>query len=202
MGNIYLIRHLKTKHNIDGVYMGQGIDPPILSQSIGGFEATLRRTEIASLKRNITIFSSPARRCLQTAEIIRKATCLETTVKIERAFAETDYGKFEGLNVAQIRERYPHLIDNWMYHPSRVTFPEGESFQQVQKRACGRFANLTYKNTGTVIIITHVDVIKLIVARVLQIQIDSKRYFCINNGSVTRLERNGEEIRVKYINVT
>lgn len=70
------------------------------------------------------VLSSPRRRALQTAEIAG----LGDQVEIDENLAEWNYGEYEGITSAQIREQVP----DWRIwtHP----MPGGESQQQVMAR--------------------------------------------------------------------
>ena len=48
-------------------------------------------------------------------------------------FRETDFGAWEGLTFAEVRERWPDEMANWMADP-QVAPPGGESFTPTSAR--------------------------------------------------------------------
>ncbi len=75
---------------------------------------------------------------------------------------ECDFGDWEGLTFAEVRERWPDELDRWLDSTS-VAPPGGESFQAVAKRVRGALATLRAAYpSGTVVVVSHVSPIKLI----------------------------------------
>lgn len=202
---VYLVRHLATELSGTGIYMGRSRDLPILKSTIPAFRERLERLFPRGLEETVLVFSSPSRRCFQTAEILTDALGTDRSVTVTTEFCETDYGDFEGKHLREIKETYPDLYSAWISTPSRVTFPRGESFRDVQERSFAKLLELLREHSEKVeasLIVTHVDVIKMIVSKVLSIPIDKKPYFYIHYGSFSCLEVEGEKIRVKYLNRT
>jgi len=201
---IYLVRHLPTEYNIFGVYMGRSCDLPILPAEEEPFQERVQRLFPGRIGEGVVFLSSPAQRCWQTAEILRDVLGLTVEILVAEEFNETDYGEFEGLHPRQIKIRWPGLYRTWMNAPSQIRFPGGESFVEVQERAFGKLRRLPqeYPQEGILFVITHVDVIKMIISRILSIPIDCKRNFCIDYGSFSLLESMGEGFRVRYLNRT
>ena len=201
---IYLVRHLPTKFNLSGVYMGRSFDIPIATSGVGGFRGRVGALFSQGVGEGVLVFSSPALRCQQTAEVLKDVLGLAVETFVVEAFDETDYGEFEGLHPRQIKARWSGLYHTWMNTPSQITFPGGESFEQVQERSYQKLLELLREcpeGIKTLFVITHVDVIKMLVSKVLSIPIDCKRSFCVDTGSFSLLESIGEEIRVRYLNL-
>jgi len=200
---VYLVRHLPTEYNVSGVYMGRSCDPPVIQAEIKGFQEGVQRLFPEGIRDRASLLSSPARRCQQTADILKDALGLTEDILVVEEFNETSYGEFEGLHPRQIKKRWPNLYRLWMNAPSQVKFPGGESFTEVQERSFEKLQKLLqeYPEEETLFVITHVDVIKMIISKVLSIPIDCKRNFCIDPGSFSLLESMGEEIRVRYLNL-
>lgn len=199
---LFLIRHLKTESNVNGVYMGRKLDPPIVQEYIPEFVNTIEALLLPQIKGNVKVASSPALRCRQTAQLILSAMKETTEYRIEKRLWETDYGEFSGFTSAQIRKRYPDLMHDWMYHPSKIRFPCGETFIEVQKRSWDAMADLIQETQKTLVVVTHVDVIKMIISQVMGVPLDYKRHFSIDNGSVSlvEIETDKSEMRVRYLN--
>ena len=203
---IYLVRHLPTKYNRMGIYMGRSQDLPIIPESIESFLLTIRRIKNNSiiLAKNFLVYSSPALRCRQMAQVISDVFFIKDKPYIFEALNETNYGLFEGKLALEIKAGWPEIYRDWMQNPSRVCFPEGESFKEVQERAVSCLLEIVKaqkEKDNVLFIVSHVDVIKMIVCWLLDIPIDQKRMFCIDNGSVTRLETTDEKNNPKKIKV-
>lgn len=205
---IYLIRHLPTEYNQKGIYMGRSYDMPILLKGIELFTTTVAK--MRDIGKNSIIYSSPALRCRQTAKILSDALKIRSKPQISEKFNEMNYGQFEGKSPKKIKIHYPDIYWNWMRHPSLVRFPGGETFIEVQMRAVTylqKIINREHKQAtdNFIFIVTHVDIIKMIICWILNISIDNKRLFCINNGSFTLIETTNEKynkkkLKVRYIN--
>ena len=84
-------------------------------------------------------------------------------VQVEPDLIECDFGEWEGLTFAEVRERWPEQLDAWLASPA-VAPPGGESFDAVLARvrsvpdpAAGRATP-----PQTVVVVSHVTPIKLI----------------------------------------
>lgn len=203
MSHIYLVRHLPTKLTGTGVYMGRSLDLPILKRQNQRFRKRLRQLILEPERKKASLATSPLLRCRQTARVIAEELKLSTPFLVLEEFTETNYGQLEGKSNQQIKTEFPKLYKTWISNPAQVTFPGGESFQEVQERAYQKLLDLI-KGTSKkeLFVVTHVDVIKLIVCKLLSIPIDKKRLFDVETGSITCLESSNKEIRLKFLNLT
>ncbi len=202
---IYLVRHLKTRHNIEGIYMGRSGDLPIEEKEVSFFKQTIGKVSVKPFEgERILFYSSPAQRCQQTAKILIDTIDPKAVIHTDDALHETNYGLFEGKKIEEIKVSHPDVFKQWMESPSHVHFPEGESYAQVQERVISflqQIIKLHEGNVSKLVIVTHVDVIKVIISWVLGIPIDNKRLFCIDNGTFSQLETTDEKYNVKKIKV-
>ncbi len=199
---IYLIRHLATNFNKTGVFMGRSFDLPIDEEGVEDFLRNLRTSPL-KLQEDTALYSSPALRCLQTIKLLKDEKGIDSKITQDGDFSEVDYGDFEGKDAKQIRELFPRELDILMEKPSEVAFPSGESLSMVQDRAWRGLNKLIDEHEGEVsmVICTHVDIIKLLIFKVMQTSIDMKRYLHIHNGSISCLEVTPERvIKVKFLN--
>ena len=79
--------------------------------------------------------------------------------------------------------------------------PGGETLLDVQKRGLRtmRRARREYPN-GTVLLMTHGDVIRAILCRYMKVPLNEFRRFRIDNLSLTALETDGDWAEIKFIN--
>jgi broad specificity phosphatase PhoE len=115
---IVLIRHKKTKFK-KSIFISNKINPSILEKK--------KRN---SLKKVDYIFSSPMKRCLETAKQYFKS---DYKITIDNNLREINYGKAEGLDLKQIKNKFPEIILSWRrgYDPR---FPGGENTKDVFNR--------------------------------------------------------------------
>src|SRR6187397_3494119 len=96
---IYLARHGETAWTLSGQYTGL-TDLPLTERG----ERNARR--LAERLRGLTfakVFTSPLQRARRTCELAGFGAIAE----IDRDLVEWDYGDYEGLTTAEIRERRP-----------------------------------------------------------------------------------------------
>ena len=115
---INFVRHYQTKLN-NGTFLGQGRNPGI-DKSI---------TFYPKYKPLSNIFSSPMRRCIETAKIFSK----EFEIKTDDRLLEFNYGSAEGLNYDELATKYPEISSNWQ-RGKDPRFPDGENTLDVLNR--------------------------------------------------------------------
>jgi broad specificity phosphatase PhoE len=69
------------------------------------------------------VVASPLQRARETAAIIAPSSA----VRIEPAFREIDFGRWEGLTAQEIEARDPELYREWQERRSDFDFPQGEA---------------------------------------------------------------------------
>lgn len=156
---LILVRHGETAMTVQGRYSGRG-DVPLSEQ--GEAQAMAAAGRVAGISRDVTaVVSSPLSRCTRTAELIA-AELGNVTVTVMPELIECDFGDWEGLTFAEVRERWPEELDRWL-DSTAVAPPGGESFKTVAKRVRGALATLQAAYpSGTVVVVSHVSPIKLI----------------------------------------
>ncbi len=117
---IWLIRHGETAWSKSGQHTGR---TDIELTAYGEEQATALRGLLAELKPAL-VLSSPRLRALRTAELAGIAVDA-----VDPDLAEWDYGDYEGLTSAQIREHVP----DWSLWTHGV--PNGETAGEVGARA-------------------------------------------------------------------
>ena len=109
------------------------------------------------------VVTSPVRRTRESAEIL--AARLGRDLVEEPGFAEMEFGAWDGLTFAEVRERYPDEIQGWL-GALEVAPPGGESFGEVEKRVVAGLEQVLADHAGqTVLVVSHVTPIKILVAR-------------------------------------
>ena len=202
--NVYLIRHLATADNEAGIWMGRGIDLPILESQKKGFDERVKRLFSGGVVGKAAIYCSPMKRARMTAVELAGALDLGIEPTIVPELTEDEVGEWEGKSIAETRDSFPQDFERWQKDPANFRFPGGESFMEVQERAFGKLTEIAKREmesgTSNLLVVTHGDPIRLTVCKVMGAAIDSKNEFTVDNGSVTELTFDGERFVVKELN--
>jgi probable phosphoglycerate mutase len=156
---LVLVRHGETALNAQGRYTGRG-EVPLSAAGRAQAEALARR--VAGLVPAVAaVVSSPLERCTATAAAIAAATG-GAPVETSADLIECDFGEWEGLTFAEVKERWPREMDAWLDSPS-VAPPGGESFEAVGRRVERAMLRLREAYAGQqVVVVSHVTPLKLI----------------------------------------
>ena len=156
-----LLRHGQTPMSVQKRYAGLA-DVPLTEVGVQQAAAAGKRLASAGLTAIVT---SPLVRAMRTAEEVAAAT--GAPVKVDEGFRETDFGAWDGLTFAEVRERWPAELTAWLADPA-VAPPGGESFAAVSTRVEGALRRVLAGYQGqTVLIVSHVTPIKTLVAAAL-----------------------------------
>ena len=128
------------------------------------------------------IYSSPLERCRETSAPLARARGLASRTR--RGLIEVGYGDWSGRPISQLRRT--RLWSQVMSTPSNVRFPGGESMLGVQARAVDvAFAISRSHPRGTVVAVSHADVIRLLVMHLAGIHADQLHRVAIDTASIT-----------------
>jgi probable phosphoglycerate mutase len=151
-----LLRHGETPWSVERRFAGVG-DIPLTDTGVA--HARAAAGALASYGVD-AIVSSPLRRCRDTAKEIAAVT--GASVREEEGFRETDFGEWEGMTFAEVRERWPAEMTGWLADPA-VAPPGGESFAATFRRVRTALDKLLVRyRHRTVLVVTHVTPIKLL----------------------------------------
>jgi probable phosphoglycerate mutase len=154
--SLLLLRHGETPLSADRRFSGVG-DPELTARGLAQAEAAA-----AALSREPhhidVIVSSPLKRAQQTAQAVAARTGLD--VIVEEGLRENDFGAWEGHTFAEVRDRWPQELTDWLADPS-IAPPGGESFDQTAHRVRLATDRLLAAHPGrTVLVVSHVTPIK------------------------------------------
>ncbi|MEU8867634.1 bifunctional RNase H/acid phosphatase [Streptomyces umbrinus] len=156
-----LLRHGETPLTPQKRFSGSGGSDPALSDT-GRHQADRVATALAARGTVQDVIASPLARCRETAAIV--AARLGLDVRIEDGLRETDFGAWEGLTFAEVRDRYPDDMSAWLSSPDVEPTGGGESFEAVAHRVAAARDKLLTAHTGrTVLLVSHVTPIKTLV---------------------------------------
>jgi ribonuclease H / adenosylcobalamin/alpha-ribazole phosphatase len=153
---LFLVRHGETELTAQRRYSGRG-DVPLTQR--GEHQGAMVAARIRALGVPIdAVVTSPLERCMRTAEQI----AADQPVVVEPDLIECDFGIWEGLTFAEVRERWPDQLSAWLA-ATKVAPPGGESFAAVGQRIGRAMARLRQQHpTGTVVVVSHVSPLKIV----------------------------------------
>ncbi|MFI5679523.1 bifunctional RNase H/acid phosphatase [Streptomyces cellulosae] len=156
-----LLRHGETPLTPQKRFSGSGGSDPSLSDV--GREQAERAGEALARRGTIQgIVASPLARTRETAGIVAARLGLDVT--IDDGLRETDFGAWEGLTFAEVRERHPEDLTTWLADPNAEPTGGGESFVATATRIAATRDKLVAAHAGrTVLLVTHVTPIKTFV---------------------------------------
>ncbi len=152
-------------------------------------------------KREIAaVYSSPIRRCRETARIIAVPHGL--TPLTDRGFVEADYGTWSGRSLKDLAR-----LKAWnrlMANASRFRFPEGETLHEVQARAVAALEGLaSLHGEVEVVIVSHADVIRALLCHYLGMPVDLIHRLHVGPTSMSVIEiAAAGSVRVPVVNHT
>ncbi|MFH9005190.1 bifunctional RNase H/acid phosphatase [Streptomyces afghaniensis] len=156
-----LLRHGETPLTPQKRFSGSGGTDPALSD-IGRDQAERAAALLARRGTIQAIVSSPLARTRETAGIV--AARLGLDVGVDDGLRETDFGAWEGLTFAEVRERHPDDLNAWLASPDAEPTGGGESFAATATRIAATRDKLVAAYAGrTVLLVTHVTPIKTLV---------------------------------------
>ncbi|MFJ8541955.1 bifunctional RNase H/acid phosphatase [Streptomyces sp. NPDC093586] len=156
-----LLRHGETPLTPQKRFSGSGGSDPSLS-AVGREQAARVAEGLARRGTVQAIVASPLARTRETAAVVAARLGLEVTV--DEGLRETDFGAWEGLTFAEVRERYPDDLNAWLASPEAEPTGGGESFAATGARIAATRDRLVAAYAGrTVLLVTHVTPIKTFV---------------------------------------
>jgi probable phosphoglycerate mutase len=197
MTEIILARHGETKWNVEEVFRGR---TDVELNQTGIKQAELLAKYLSKHKID-AIYSSPLKRAVKTAEII--AGYHELKIKVAPGLIDFDCGDWHGLLRQEVQDKYKELYDLWVNHPDKVKIPGGESLNDVGERAISVLDDVIAKHGGTVILVAHRVVNKVLICALLGL--DNSHFWNIRQdicGITTFVYENGQFILTEHNNTS
>jgi probable phosphoglycerate mutase len=161
------------------------------------------RAEIAAVADRLAhekiegLYSSPLQRTRETAEIL--ADRLALPIQYRDDLLELDFGEWTGLTFDAVRADERWRV--WSNCRSIATAPGGESMREVQERAVRALFDLRQTHHhGTVLIVSHGDVIRAALLFALGMPLDFYSRIEVGLASISTIHIDDAGIRVLAIN--
>lgn len=180
---VILIRPGESAWHAQGRFQGQA-DVPLSARGKQQIQVLGQRLQSWGID---AVYASPLLRSQETAAAIARIHALP--VNIEKDLIEIDQGLWQGLTLAEVRGRFGHQLIRWHRHPSTVSLPEGESFDEFRERSLEALARIVTRHPQqAVAVITHDGVIKLALVAALGMDFDNLDRFVVEPAGITMLE--------------
>lgn len=150
-----LLRHGETAHSVDRRFSGRG-ELPLTER--GRDQAAAAAKRLAGHPQLAAVVTSPLGRAKETATLVARAAGVPLVV--EEGLVETDFGQWEGLTFAEVRQRWPAELTAWLASVD-VAPPDGESLAAVGRRVRRVRDSLVATFPGQpLVVVSHVTPIK------------------------------------------
>jgi len=192
---IYLLRHAHSQANNQGILAGRKKGVKLSARGKKEAVALIHTLNELGISE---IHVSPLERCLETiAPFSEQAKSIPLIA--DEAFIEMHYGNWSGAKLSLLSRK--KLWKTIQSNPSQVRFPAGESFHEMCSRAIEGIENLRRRG-GTQLVVSHGDVIRVILNHYLGSHLDNFQRLSIEPASLSRISFHGDRIIIQSINVT
>ena len=190
---VYLVRHGMTDwnlaHRLAGRLPGVSLNPQ------GRREAEALAARLASVPLR-QIVSSPLDRAQETAALIARHHNLPVTT--DGTFTEREYAVWQGLLASEIRDRFP---EDARTDAEGGAVPGVEPVDAMAARMLAGVERLAAAHAGgAVVVISHADPLRALVARIVGMPAAALRAVEIDTASLSRLRRRERTFVVDYLN--
>jgi probable phosphoglycerate mutase len=167
---------------------------------LGTRQAHATAQGIAARWRPVAIYTSPLRRCLQTAAAIG-AACggLEATVLED--LNDLHFGDWEWHTHEEVHAQWPELLECWFAAPQLVRFPQGESLQDLVARMANvlRFVRERHAQE-TVVVVGHSSGNRALLLQTFDQPLSAYWRLAQDPCSVSEIELEGRATTVRRFN--
>lgn len=196
MFELIVMRHGQTDWNIRGQKRVMGRKPiPINKTGRAQVRAAAKSLKDVNLD---AIYTSPVMRAVQSAQMVMRGRSGIQLIE-EEGIAEIDYGDWLDKTLYEIMDT-PEWVTYWKHGGSAVV-PGGEEVTAVQARAVAAVERARAAHPdGSVLFVSHADVVKAMMAYYLCIPLDEWQSFKIDNASISVVRFEKDRPRVWRLN--
>ena len=193
---IIFLRHAQAENNTKRILAGRTEGVPLTKTGIEQAERIAKY--LASIDIS-AIYSSPIERAKHTAEIVAESCSLD--VALDERLTEIDMGKFTRMNYDDMFAEYGNIFLKFYENDPVISEHEVETFPDVQKRVLDMVDYVLKKhNNENVVLVTHMDPIKSMLARVMDLKPKTLFELIIANASFTILTEQERKFSLSAIN--
>ncbi len=192
---LILVRHGETLWNRENRIQGH---TDVALTDVG-------HTQIQKLARSLkdekieAIYSSPLTRAYETARAISRFHDVDIT--IDHNLKELNHGDFEGITIAELKEKHETFLKNWHEDPASIIMPNGESLSQVQKRAWNVITTIMETSKDS-LVVSHGMAIMAILCKIQNISLSDGKQMFVNMSSKTVVSFENGQASIILLNDT
>ncbi len=193
---LILVRHGQTALNEKKVFRGR-LDIPLNETGIQQANAIAERLATFNVK---SIYSSPLKRALETAQVIGRKLNIDT--EIDDNLIDFDFGKWQGLTIEEAQKQFPEVYENWLRYPHEVKIPNGENLGLVRTRVSKVLNKLHRDGEGDMVIVSHRVILKILICAALSL--DNSYFWRIiqDVGAISILDNKDGQFSLSLLNDT
>ena len=193
---IIFLRHGQAENNTKRILAGRTEGVPLTKIGIEQAEQIgkyLKPIDISA------IYSSPIERADNTAKIVAESNSID--YKLDERLTELDMGKFTRMPYDEIFAKHGNVFLKFYSNDPIISEHNVETFPHVQKRVMDMLDYTIKKHDQeNVILVTHMDPIKSVIAKVMDLKPLALFELIIANCSLTIIKHHDEKLSLSAIN--
>ena len=193
---IIFLRHGQAENNTKRILAGRTEGVPLTKIGIEQAEQIgkyLKPIDISA------IYSSPIERANNTAKIVAESNSID--YKLDERLTELDMGKFTRMPYDEIFAKHGNVFLKFYSNDPIISEHNVETFPHVQKRVMDMLDYIIKKHDQqNVILVTHMDPIKSVIAKVMDLKPLALFELIIANCSLTIIKHHDEKLSLSAIN--
>ena len=193
---IIFLRHGQAENNTKRILAGRTEGVPLTKIGIEQAEQIgkyLKPIDISA------IYSSPIERANNTAKIVAESNSID--YKLDERLTELDMGKFTRMPYDEIFAKHGNVFLKFYSNDPIISEYNVETFPHVQKRVMDMLDYTIKKHDQeNVLLVTHMDPIKSVIAKVIDLKPLSLFELIIANCSLTIIKHHDEKLSLSAIN--
>lgn len=193
---IIFLRHGQAENNTKRILAGRTEGVPLTKIGIEQAEQIgkyLKPIDISA------IYSSPIERANNTAKIVAESNSVD--YKLDERLTELDMGKFTRMPYDEIFAKHGNVFLKFYSNDPIISEHNVETFPHVQKRVMDMLDYTIKKHDQeNVLLVTHMDPIKSVIAKVMDLKPLSLFELIIANCSLTIIKHHDEKLSLSAIN--
>ena len=193
---IIFLRHGQAENNTKRILAGRTEGIPLTKIGIEQAEQIGKYLKPIGIS---AIYSSPIERANNTAKIVAESNSID--YKLDERLTELDMGKFTRMPYDEIFAKHGNVFLKFYSDDPIISEHNVETFPHVQKRVMDMLDYTIKKHDQeNVLLVTHMDPIKSVIAKVIDLKPLSLFELIIANSSLTIIKHHDEKLSLSAIN--
>lgn len=190
---IWILRHGRTTLNDAQVFQGCGAPSELTGAGVESARAAGERLKNEAID---VIYTSPLRRAMQTAELVRESLQPNQqlpALEVDEALREMELPLWEGLPYTTVREQYPDQYQDFRQSPESFSLigqlgNRVHPVVEMEKRVIDFISTITHRNAGRgILLITHGGPASALLLAALQLPLRHFHSLQITHGALSSL---------------